>query len=56
MEAISDRIHEDRKFQAGLHDKQLLGDDSSVRPAASMNRSYGAMERMKQRRRARGVH
>ncbi len=50
---IDDRATDDRRFQASLHGKQLVGDAvGSV--GAVHNRSHGALERMKQRRAARG--
>jgi hypothetical protein len=49
---IDDRQHSGRRFEASLHGMTLLGD--TVTSGAPHNRSHSAMERMKQRRAARG--
>lgn len=53
LAAIDDRSRSDRRFAASLQGMTLEGD--AVRSAGQPhNRSHAAMERMKQRRKARG--
>ncbi len=53
LAAIDDRTRGDRRFAASLHGMTLEGD--AVRSGGQPhNRSHAALERMKQRRKARG--